>query len=131
MGCCTYSKSIFKYTVILFCVCIKPLTTPHIPLFPYDCTQLSDWWMQSAYLDSRMPVAMYTSPGVVLPRMHFQDRQGQIRWVTIVAFICTIRHNQANLSIEDNMYLKYITIIVYFKYITIVQNTTKSLGSVK
>ncbi|CAM4714568.1 unnamed protein product [Leuciscus chuanchicus] len=40
---------------------------------------LSDWWMQSAYLDSRMPVAMYTSPGVVLPKMHFQDRQGQIR----------------------------------------------------
>ncbi|CAG05164.1 unnamed protein product, partial [Tetraodon nigroviridis] len=40
---------------------------------------LSDWWMQSAYLDCRMPVAVYTSPGVVLPRMHFQDRQGQMR----------------------------------------------------
>uniref|UniRef100_A0A8C2L0E5 Zgc:154046 n=1 Tax=Cyprinus carpio TaxID=7962 RepID=A0A8C2L0E5_CYPCA len=43
---------------------------------------LSDWWMQSAYLDSRMPVAMYTSPGVVLPKMHFQDRQGQIRFAS-------------------------------------------------
>ncbi|KAM9858088.1 carnitine O-acetyltransferase isoform 2-T2 [Aulostomus maculatus] len=41
---------------------------------------LSEWWMQSAYLDSRMPVAVYTSPGVVLPRMHFQDRQGQMRF---------------------------------------------------
>ncbi|KAM9743733.1 carnitine O-acetyltransferase [Menidia menidia] len=41
---------------------------------------LSEWWMQSAYLDCRMPVAVYTSPGVVLPRMHFQDRQGQIRF---------------------------------------------------
>ncbi|KAG7332125.1 hypothetical protein KOW79_003959 [Hemibagrus wyckioides] len=41
---------------------------------------LSDWWMQSAYLDSRMPVPVYTSPGVVLPQMHFQDRQGQIRF---------------------------------------------------
>jgi len=41
--------------------------------------QLSEWWMQSAYLDCRMPVAVYTSPGVVLPRMHFQDRQGQMR----------------------------------------------------
>ncbi|XP_026099886.1 carnitine O-acetyltransferase-like [Carassius auratus] len=40
---------------------------------------LSDWWMQS-YLDSRMPVAMYTSPGVVLPKMHLQDRQGQMRF---------------------------------------------------
>ncbi|XP_056319150.1 carnitine O-acetyltransferase-like [Danio aesculapii] len=41
---------------------------------------LSDWWMQSAYLDSRMPVAVYSSPGVVLPKMHFQDRQGQMRF---------------------------------------------------
>uniref|UniRef100_A0A672JN49 Carnitine O-acetyltransferase-like n=1 Tax=Salarias fasciatus TaxID=181472 RepID=A0A672JN49_SALFA len=41
---------------------------------------LSEWWMQSAYLDCRMPVAVYTSPGVVLPRMHFQDRQGQMRF---------------------------------------------------
>uniref|UniRef100_A0A1A8LHJ3 Carnitine O-acetyltransferase n=1 Tax=Nothobranchius pienaari TaxID=704102 RepID=A0A1A8LHJ3_9TELE len=41
---------------------------------------LSEWWVQSAYLDCRMPVAVYTSPGVVLPRMHFQDRQGQMRF---------------------------------------------------
>uniref|UniRef100_A0A8C7GYU6 Carnitine O-acetyltransferase n=1 Tax=Oncorhynchus kisutch TaxID=8019 RepID=A0A8C7GYU6_ONCKI len=41
---------------------------------------LTEWWMQSAYLDSRMPVAVYSSPGVVLPRMTFQDRQGQIRF---------------------------------------------------
>uniref|UniRef100_A0A7N9AP64 Carnitine O-acetyltransferase n=1 Tax=Mastacembelus armatus TaxID=205130 RepID=A0A7N9AP64_9TELE len=40
---------------------------------------LSEWWMQLAYLDCRMPVAVYTSPGVVLPRMHFHDRQGQMR----------------------------------------------------
>uniref|UniRef100_A0A6Q2X426 Carnitine O-acetyltransferase n=1 Tax=Esox lucius TaxID=8010 RepID=A0A6Q2X426_ESOLU len=39
---------------------------------------LTEWWMQSAYLDSRMPVAVYSSPGVVLPRMTFQDRQGQM-----------------------------------------------------
>ncbi|XP_034727924.1 carnitine O-acetyltransferase [Etheostoma cragini] len=41
---------------------------------------LSEWWMQSAYLDCRMPLAVYTSPGVVLPRMHFHDRQGQMRF---------------------------------------------------
>ncbi|GAA6069727.1 carnitine O-acetyltransferase-like [Tachysurus ichikawai] len=41
---------------------------------------LSDWWMQSTYLDCRMPVPVYTSPGVVLPQMHFQDRQGQMRY---------------------------------------------------
>ncbi|CAL8295078.1 unnamed protein product [Gadus morhua 'NCC'] len=41
---------------------------------------LSEWWMQSAYLDCRMPVAVYTSPGVVLPRMQYRDRQGQMRF---------------------------------------------------
>ncbi|KAM3868335.1 carnitine O-acetyltransferase-like [Diretmus argenteus] len=41
---------------------------------------LSEWWMQSAYLDCRMPVAVYTSPGVVLPRMRFHDSQGQMRF---------------------------------------------------
>ncbi|XP_062307811.1 carnitine O-acetyltransferase-like isoform X1 [Osmerus eperlanus] len=41
---------------------------------------LSEWWMQSTYLDCRMPVPVYTSPGVILPRMHFQDRQGQMRF---------------------------------------------------
>lgn len=35
--------------------------------------------MQSAYLDCRMPLAVYTSTGVALPRMHFEDRQGQMR----------------------------------------------------
>uniref|UniRef100_A0A672K6H3 Carnitine O-acetyltransferase n=1 Tax=Sinocyclocheilus grahami TaxID=75366 RepID=A0A672K6H3_SINGR len=41
---------------------------------------LSDWWLQTAYLDYRMPVVVYSSPGVVLPRMEFSDRQGQMRY---------------------------------------------------
>ncbi|KAJ8413763.1 hypothetical protein AAFF_G00063610 [Aldrovandia affinis] len=41
---------------------------------------LSDWWMQSAYLEFRMPVVVHSSPGVVLPRLEFSDRQGQIRF---------------------------------------------------
>uniref|UniRef100_A0A8C9U4L4 Carnitine O-acetyltransferase n=1 Tax=Scleropages formosus TaxID=113540 RepID=A0A8C9U4L4_SCLFO len=41
---------------------------------------LSDWWLQSAYLEFRMPVVVYSSPGVVLPRAEFQDRQGQMRY---------------------------------------------------
>ncbi|XP_043096113.1 carnitine O-acetyltransferase isoform X2 [Puntigrus tetrazona] len=39
---------------------------------------LSDWWLQTAYLDYRMPVVVHSSPGVVLPRMEFSDRQGQM-----------------------------------------------------
>ncbi|KAJ8261065.1 hypothetical protein COCON_G00167880 [Conger conger] len=41
---------------------------------------LSDWWLQTAYLDFRMPVVVHSSPGVVLPRLEFHDRQGQIRY---------------------------------------------------
>ncbi|XP_031433194.1 carnitine O-acetyltransferase isoform X2 [Clupea harengus] len=41
---------------------------------------LSDWWLKVAYLDYRMPVVVHSSPGVVLPRMEFNDRQGQMRF---------------------------------------------------
>nr|XP_015222289.1 PREDICTED: carnitine O-acetyltransferase isoform X1 [Lepisosteus oculatus] len=41
---------------------------------------LSDWWLQTAYLEYRMPVVIHSSPGVVLPRAEFHDRQGQIRF---------------------------------------------------
>lgn len=43
------------------------------------CSQLSDWWLKVAYLDYRMPVVIHSSPGVVLPRLQFSDRQDQIR----------------------------------------------------
>ncbi|KAF7217663.1 carnitine O-acetyltransferase isoform X1 [Nothobranchius furzeri] len=39
---------------------------------------LSQWWVQVAYLDFRMPVVVHSSPGLVLPRMDFTDKQGQI-----------------------------------------------------
>ncbi|KAA0717136.1 Carnitine O-acetyltransferase [Triplophysa tibetana] len=41
---------------------------------------LSDWWLQTAYLEYRMPVVIYSSPGVVLPRLEFSDCQGQMRY---------------------------------------------------
>ncbi|XP_066569268.1 carnitine O-acetyltransferase isoform X1 [Amia ocellicauda] len=41
---------------------------------------LSDWWLNTAYLEYRLPVVMNSSPGVVLPRLEFTDRQGQIRF---------------------------------------------------
>lgn len=62
--CIFIEQHVFIYP-IFFCLCVT--------------VQLTEWWMQSAYLDCRMPVAVYTSPGVVLPRMHFHDRQGQMR----------------------------------------------------
>nr|XP_057912085.1 carnitine O-acetyltransferase isoform X2 [Doryrhamphus excisus] len=41
---------------------------------------LSEWWVQVAYLDYRLPVVVHSSPGLVLPRMEFSDKQGQIRF---------------------------------------------------
>ncbi|XP_060768540.1 carnitine O-acetyltransferase isoform X2 [Neoarius graeffei] len=41
---------------------------------------LSDWWLQTAYLDYRMPVVVHSSPGVVLPRLQFTDSQGQVSY---------------------------------------------------
>ncbi|TVK72986.1 Carnitine O-acetyltransferase [Bagarius yarrelli] len=41
---------------------------------------LSDWWLNTAYLDYRLPVVVHSSPGVVLPRLEFTDSQDQIRF---------------------------------------------------
>lgn len=41
---------------------------------------LSQWWVQVAYLDYRLPVVVHSSPGLVLPRMNFSDKKGQIRF---------------------------------------------------
>ncbi|XP_076019712.1 carnitine O-acetyltransferase isoform X2 [Genypterus blacodes] len=41
---------------------------------------LSEWWIQTAYLDYRMPVVVHSSPGLVLPRMDFRDKEGQMRY---------------------------------------------------
>ncbi|XP_041428397.1 carnitine O-acetyltransferase isoform X2 [Xenopus laevis] len=41
---------------------------------------LSEWWLHTAYLEYRMPVVVHSSPGVVLPKQDFVDRQGQLRF---------------------------------------------------
>ncbi|XP_077162991.1 carnitine O-acetyltransferase isoform X3 [Paroedura picta] len=43
---------------------------------------LSDWWLKTAYLEYRLPVVVHSSPGVVLPKQDFQDRQGQLRFAS-------------------------------------------------
>uniref|UniRef100_A0A670I5X3 Choline/carnitine acyltransferase domain-containing protein n=1 Tax=Podarcis muralis TaxID=64176 RepID=A0A670I5X3_PODMU len=41
---------------------------------------ITDWWVQSAYLESRLPLAVHSSPAVVLPKQDFNDWKGQLRW---------------------------------------------------
>lgn len=40
---------------------------------------LSDWWVQIAYLDYRLPVVIHSSPGLVLPRLEFSDKDAHLR----------------------------------------------------
>ncbi|PIO05345.1 hypothetical protein AB205_0218260 [Aquarana catesbeiana] len=48
---------------------------------------LSDWWLQTAYLEYRLPVVVHSSPGVVLPKQDFLDRQGQLSQTLPVEYL--------------------------------------------
>ncbi|MCJ8735564.1 hypothetical protein PDJAM_G00248690 [Pangasius djambal] len=39
---------------------------------------ISDWWVQWAYLESRQPLAVHSSPAISLPRRDFSDWRGQL-----------------------------------------------------
>ncbi|XP_074082091.1 carnitine O-acetyltransferase-like isoform X1 [Macrotis lagotis] len=41
---------------------------------------LSEWWLKTAYLQSRQPVVIHSSPGLVLPKQDFVDFQAQLRF---------------------------------------------------
>ncbi|KAL7980862.1 hypothetical protein Chor_002016 [Crotalus horridus] len=43
-----------------------------------DFRKPGDWWLKTAYLEYRLPVVIHSSPGVVLPKQDFLDRQGQL-----------------------------------------------------
>ncbi|XP_054285113.1 carnitine O-acetyltransferase-like [Macrosteles quadrilineatus] len=39
---------------------------------------LADWWLNSAYLEYRSSVVVFSSPGLVMPRQHFESPEEQI-----------------------------------------------------
>lgn len=41
---------------------------------------LEDWWLNSAYLDFRMPLVSYSSPGLVFPVKSFENVDRQLRY---------------------------------------------------
>lgn len=41
---------------------------------------LTDWWIQSAYLTCRLPLAVHSNPAVVLPKQDYNDWKGQLRF---------------------------------------------------
>lgn len=41
---------------------------------------LDEWWLRTAYLEFRMPVVMYSSPGLIFPLKEFQGMEKQLRY---------------------------------------------------
>ncbi|GCC18952.1 hypothetical protein chiPu_0018137 [Chiloscyllium punctatum] len=41
---------------------------------------LTDWWLQNAYLECRLPLAVHSNPAVVLPKQNYNDWKGQLRF---------------------------------------------------
>lgn len=41
---------------------------------------LEDWWLNSAYLDFRSPVVVYSNPGLVFPMRKFQTEDDQLQY---------------------------------------------------
>nr|XP_015925085.1 carnitine O-acetyltransferase isoform X2 [Parasteatoda tepidariorum] len=41
---------------------------------------LSDWWLDTAYMEYRMPVVVYSSPGLVMPIKEFDSVERQLRF---------------------------------------------------
>uniref|UniRef100_A0A1B6MKJ0 Choline/carnitine acyltransferase domain-containing protein n=2 Tax=Graphocephala atropunctata TaxID=36148 RepID=A0A1B6MKJ0_9HEMI len=41
---------------------------------------LADWWLNSAYLEYRSPVVVFSSPGLVMPQQQFQSEDDQLHF---------------------------------------------------
>ncbi|XP_058830340.1 carnitine O-acetyltransferase [Topomyia yanbarensis] len=47
---------------------------------------LSDWWLQSAYLEYRDPVIIYSSPGLVFPKLNYASVDDQLKYAAKIVF---------------------------------------------
>lgn len=43
---------------------------------------LSDWWINTAYLDFRSPVVVWSSPGLVFPHEKFTDENDRLEFTS-------------------------------------------------
>lgn len=47
---------------------------------------LSDWWLHSAYLQYRDPVIIYSSPGLVFPKLQYAKVDDQLKYAAKITF---------------------------------------------
>uniref|UniRef100_A0A646QE80 CarnOAT n=1 Tax=Hemiscolopendra marginata TaxID=943146 RepID=A0A646QE80_9MYRI len=45
---------------------------------------LSDWWLNTAYMEYRLPLVMYSSPGLIFPLQQFMTKDDQLRFAAKV-----------------------------------------------
>jgi carnitine O-acetyltransferase len=43
-------------------------------------TQLSEWWLDSAYLSYRLPVLVHSNPALVFPKQSFSSQNEQLTY---------------------------------------------------
>lgn len=55
--------------------------------------QISDWWVQWAYLECRQPLAVHSNPAISLPKRDFTDWRGQLVYVTARIYTHTHTHS--------------------------------------
>ncbi|KYO48933.1 carnitine O-acetyltransferase [Alligator mississippiensis] len=46
----------------------------------YICEHLSEWWVQSSFLEARLPLPVHSNPALVLPKQDYGDWHGQLRF---------------------------------------------------
>ena len=55
-------------------------TTKHAKVAdPCSVCQLSEWWKNIAYLDSRIPLVVNFNPAMVFPPQNYRGKEGQLR----------------------------------------------------
>lgn len=64
------------FDFLLLCEsCTGSLVVVDLCRFPL---QITDWWVQWAYLESRQPLPVHSNPAISLPRRDYNDWRSQL-----------------------------------------------------
>ncbi len=65
--------------------------------------QISDWWVQWAYLECRQPLTVHSNPAISLPKRDFTDWRGQLVYVTARIYTHPNKHPyRASIDFKTN-----------------------------
>lgn len=92
---------------------------------------LSEWWMKIAYLEFRSPVTVNVSPGIVFPRQIYRDKEGQIRFASmLIAGILDFKLMTDNQTLPvDHMGKNPLCMTQYYKILSACRTPGKKCDS--